>query len=430
MERLAERMRPQQLDQWIGQTHLLAPGQPLRQAIESDLVSSMILYGPPGCGKTSLAHVIGKRSNAHVVRLHASDASVKDVRATIDQAQGIGRLNGQKTILFLDEIHRFTATQQDALLSAVEKGTIILIGATTEHPGFAVQRALLSRVTVFQLHPLSESEIVSGLQCAITDPIRGYGAHQPSITAEEGVLEWIAETANGDLRYAYQMLEWSVQALHASDDAILTRLLVERVVRRPSGGADKSTQYDVLSAFHKSVRGSSDAAVLWFLYGIEQLGMDPRIFLRRLTVACSEDIGMAQPQAMGQALQAWEAFDKIGWPEAKYNCVQAIIFAVESPKSNAIPSAIQRVSDTVANHQGRAEVPHHLRNQPLEKFVQVKGSDRPPDAGYRYPHDYPGHYVKQAYVPLSWKDENFFQPSNQGSELKIQQIREQRKAHR
>ncbi len=432
MERLAQRMRPRTLEEWIGQQHILGEGQPLRTAITQDRVPSMILYGPPGCGKTSLAHVIGKLTSAHVVKLHASDASVKDVRATIDQAYAIGRLNQQHTILFLDEIHRFSATQQDALLSAVEKGTITLIGATTEHPGFAIQRALLSRVTVFQLYALTNDEVIRGLNNAIVDETRGFG--KMNVEFDQTALVRIADASAGDLRYAYQVLEWGIQA--AEHEALVTgqvitlnQALIEKVLRQPTEGADKSTQYDVLSAFHKSVRGSSDAAVIWFLYGVDKLGMDPRIFLRRLTVACSEDIGMAQPQAMGQALDAWNAFEKIGWPEAKYNCVQAIIFAVESPKSNAIPETISTISELTAK-RARVDVPHHLRNQPLEKFTKVQGSDRPKDSVYKYPHDYPDHFVEQSYTPIGWKDEPVFKPSDQGSELKIRQIREQRNKKR
>jgi len=411
---LADRMRPETLDEYIGQEHIIGPGKLLRRMIEADRIASIVLYGPPGCGKTTLAHIISKRTDAEFVKLNAVDASVADVRAVIEQASRNKSMYGTRTILFLDEVHRFNSARQDALLPAVERGTLIFIGATTENPFHYVNGALMSRSTLFQLHPLTHEHSLLAMRRALADERRGLGALR--IQADEEALLHIAHMANGDIRRALNALELAAMTADPEPDGTIriTLQVAEECVRRPTVRADESTQYDVLSAFHKSVRGSSDAALFWFLYAVEKLGMDPFVFIRRLTVACSEDIGLANPQAMVQAVSAMEAYHRIGWPEAKYNIAQAILFAVESPKSNAVALAISRAMETMERF-GSAEVPLHLRD------THYRGAEKLGHKGYKYPHDYPGHYVEQDYLPAAMRNEVFYRATEQGMEEKIRQ---------
>jgi putative ATPase len=420
---LADRMRPETLDDYIGQEHIVGEGKLLRRAIEEDTVTSIILYGPPGCGKTTLAHIISKQTKGRFVRLNAVDASVKDVRDTIEEAENFRALYGQKTILFLDEVHRFNRSRQDALLPAVEKGIIVFIGATTENPFFHVNGALLSRSTLFELHALKPEHSLQAMQKALKDKEKGLG--MLPVQADDEALRHIAEMSAGDIRRALNALELAVLTAPPAKDGTIrvTLAAAEEAIRRPSVNADESTQYDVLSAFHKSVRGSSDAALFWFLYAVEKLGMDPMVFLRRLIVASSEDIGMANPQAMVQAVTAMEAYHKIGWPEAKYNIAQAILFAVESPKSNSIPKALERVTAAMEKTK-RAEVPLHLRD------AHYSGAKQLGHEGYLYPHDFPGHYVKQDYLPASLQHEVFYEATEQGMEEKIRKNQQMRRGRR
>lgn len=416
---LADRMRPRTLDEFIGQQHIVGPGKLLRRMIEADKVSSVIFYGPPGTGKTTLAHIISRHTQGEFEKLNAVDASVKDVREVIERARDTMALYGRKTILFLDEVHRFNSARQDSLLPAVEQGLIIFIGATTENPFFYVNGALMSRSTLFQLEHLTEEHAMIAMKNALLDRERGLGDLQ--LAAEDEALMHIASMAGGDIRRALNALELAALTTAPDADGVVRITLdaAEESIRRPTVKADESTQYDVLSAFHKSVRGSSDAALFWFLYAVEKLGMDPMVFIRRLIVACSEDIGLANPQAMQQAVAALDAFRRIGWPEAKYNIAQAILFAVESPKSNAIAIAIGK-SMAAMEQIGRAEVPLHLRD------AHYAGSAKLGHVGYKYPHDYPGHYVVQQYLPDELKDAQFYEATEQGNEEKIrynQQLR-------
>jgi len=417
---LADRMRPETLDEYIGQEHLVGPGKLLRRAIEADAVTSIVLYGPPGCGKTTLAHIISKRTNADFVRLNAVDASVKDVREVIERAERNKSLYGRKTILFLDEVHRFNTARQDALLPAVEKGTIIFIGATTENPYHSINGALLSRSTLFRLHPLTKEHVLTAMRRALADPVKGLGFMK--LAVDDAAMEHIASMAGGDIRRALTALELAAVTTPSEPDGTvrITLEVAEEAIRQPTVQADESTQYDVLSAFHKSIRGSSDAALFWFLYAVEKLGMDPLVFLRRLVVACSEDIGLANPQAMVQAVSAMEAYHKIGWPEAKYNVAQAILFAVESPKSNAAAVAISRVMEAIDEIKS-AEVPLHLRD------AHYRGAENLGHTGYKYPHDYPGHYVRQQYLPDKLQGRTFYEASDMGMEEKIRLNQERRK---
>ncbi|KJB85900.1 ATPase AAA [Paenibacillus sp. E194] len=420
MRLLADRIRPRTLEEYIGQEHIVGSGRLLRRAIEADRVSSILLYGPPGCGKTTLANIISEQTKGEFVRLNAVDASVKDVRAVIEQADTNKKMYNTKTILFLDEVHRFNRSQQDALLPAVEKGTIIFIGATTENPFHHVNGALISRSTLFQLNPLTKEHSLIAMKRALVDKERGLG-FMP-IQADSDALEHIASMANGDIRRALNALEMAAMTTTPEEDGTvhITLEVAEESVRRPTVQADESVQYDVLSAFHKSIRGSSDAALYWFLYAVEKLGMDPMTFIRRLTVACSEDIGLANPQAMVQAVSALEAYHRIGWPESKYIVAQAILFAVESPKSNSIPLAIARVMQAFEDIK-TAEVPLHLRD------THYKGADKLGHKGYQYPHDYPGHYVEQQYLPDLIKKRVFFMANEQGTEAKMRINQERRR---
>ncbi|AZN42246.1 replication-associated recombination protein A [Paenibacillus albus] len=417
---LADRMRPQTIDEYIGQTDIVGPGKLLRRAIEADQVSSILLYGPPGCGKTTLAHIISKRTQGEFVKLNAVEASVKDVREVIDRARMTKSMYGRKTILFLDEVHRFNSSRQDALLPAVEQGIIIFIGATTENPFHYVNGALLSRSTLFQLESLTREDALTAMRRALSDKERGLGFMELSV--EEAALQHIASMAGGDIRRALNAIELAAVTTPSQPDGsvIVTLEVAEESIRKPTIRADESTQYDVLSAFHKCIRGSSDAALFWFLYAVEKLGMDPMTFVRRLIVACSEDIGLANPQAMVQAVTAMDAYHKIGWPEAKYNITQAILFAVESPKSNAAAIAIGNVMNMI-EQIGSAEVPLHLRD------THYSGAQRLGHVGYKYPHDYPGHYVEQQYLPDRIAKKKFYQATNQGMEDKIRQNQERRK---
>ncbi|UUZ84453.1 replication-associated recombination protein A [Paenibacillus sp. P26] len=417
---LADRMRPVTLDEYIGQEQIVGPGKLLRRAIEADQVTSILLYGPPGTGKTTLANIISHRTSGIFVKLNAVDASVKDVRDVIEQAKQNRALYGKKTILFLDEVHRFNTSRQDAPLPAVEQGIIIFIGATTENPFHHVNGALLSRSTLFQLQPLTHEHSLTAMRRALADRERGLGFLP--LEVEEEALGHLARMAGGDIRRALNALELAALTTPPERDGTvrITMEVAEESIRRPTVKADESTQYDVLSAFHKSLRGSSDAALFWFLYAVEKLGMDPMTFLRRLIVMCSEDIGLANPQAMIQSVTAMDAYHKIGWPESKYVIAQAILFAVESPKSNAIPMAISRIMETMDRLRS-AEVPLHLRD------AHYKGAEKLGHTGYLYPHNYPGHYVEQQYLPDPVKHAHFYEATGQGMEDKIRQNQERRR---
>jgi len=417
---LAERMRARTIEEYIGQEHIVGPGKMLRRAIMTDQVTSILLFGPPGTGKTTLAHVIAHRTDGQFVRLNAVDASVKDVRETIEAAKQTIVSEKRKTILFLDEVHRFRTSQQDALLPAVEAGIIIFIGATTENPFHSINGALLSRSTLFRLEPLTVQHALIAMQRALSDKERGLGALP--IRADEDALLHMATVAGGDLRRALNALELAALTILPDNKGMLhiTRHAAEESIRQPTVAADASTQYDVLSAFHKSVRGSSDAALFWFLYAVEKLGMDPMVFLRRLIVACSEDIGLANPQAMTQSVAAMDAYHKIGWPEARYNIAQAILFAVESPKSNSIGRTMDRIQQTF-DQLGCAEVPLHLRD------AHYQGATKLGHVGYQYPHDFPEHFVKQQYLPEKIKDMVLFEASDQGMEARMKENQSRRR---
>jgi putative ATPase len=406
---LAYRMRPQSLDEVVGQSHLLGPGGPLRRAIESDRLWSVLLYGPPGCGKTTLAEVIARVTRARFLSLNAVTSGVGEIREVVRQAQEERRLYGRRTVLFIDEIHRFNKAQQDALLPFVERGTVILIGATTENPYLHVNRALVSRSLVLPLKPLADDDIRTLLHRALADAERGLGAYPVQLT-EDGE-DAIVRLAGGDARRALNALE--VAVLTGPVDA-RGRIVVDAgqvaaaVQERPvSYDADGDEHYDTISAFIKSVRGSDpDAALLWLAKMLAG-GEDPRFIARRLVILASEDIGNADPHALVLAVAALHAVEAIGMPEARIILAQATTYLARAPKSNASYVAIGRALRDVESGIP-LRVPPHLRG------TGYSGAERlGHGVGYKYPHDYPGHWVEQDYWPEGVSPRVYYQPEEQ-----------------
>ena len=413
---LADRFRPRNLDEYIGQQHIIGKGKLLRRAIEADRLTSIILYGPPGTGKTSLAYVISQVTKSDFVRLNAVSTGVKEVREVMAKASDRLNLYQQKTILFLDEIHRFNKSQQDALLPSVEKGEIILIGATTENPFFEVNSALLSRSQLFRLELLKEIDIQEALLRALEDNERGLGEYQA--TMDQDALEHLIHTANGDLRKALNALELAVTTTEpdAAGTIRVTKEVAEESIQQPAMRYDTADQrYDMISALIKSIRGSATNAALYWLARMLESGEDPKLIMRRLIVHASEDIGMANPAGLEQAIAAFHALEAVGLPEARINMAQCVIFLAESPKSNSviigIDSAFQDVRDGKLG-----EVPKHLRDAHYKGAKQLGHG-----IGYKYPHNYPNHYVEQEYLPAELKGSRYYHPSDQGMEAKLQQ---------
>ena len=412
---LADRFRPRNLDEFIGQKHIIGKGKLLRRAIEADRLSSIILFGPSGTGKTSLAYVISKVTKSNYIRLNAVSTGVKEVRGIIDSAREQLALYGRKTILFLDEIHRFNKAQQDALLPSVEKGEIILIGATTENPFFEVNSALLSRSLIFRLEPLSKGDIQLAVELILKDKERGLGNYHTEI--DNDALEHLINTANGDLRKALNALELAITTTEPDNKGVIKINLqtAEDSIQLPAMRYDTGDQrYDMISAMIKSIRGSATDAALFWMARMLEAGEDPKFIARRLIVHASEDIGMANPNALEQAVAAWQALQVVGMPEARINLAQCIIYLSESPKSNSVIKAIDSVISDIRKSE-LGEVPVHLRDtsyQGAKKFGHGKG--------YKYPHDYPNHYVEQEYFPKGM-DKKYYFPSDQGMETKLSQ---------
>ncbi len=415
---LADRLRPRTIDEFIGQEQIIGKGKLLRRAIEADQLSSIILYGPSGTGKTSLAYVISQLTSSNFIQLNAVSTGVKEVREIITTARDDLRLYGRRTILFLDEIHRFNKAQQDALLPSVEKGELILIGATTENPFFEVNSALLSRSQIFRLEPLAETEIKEALKSAIIDRERGLGHYNIEISDE--ALEHIVISANGDLRIALNALELAVKTTEMDERGIVVIdiEIAAESIQKPVLRYDTGDQrYDTISAFIKAIRGSETDAALYWLARMLEAGEDPKLVVRRLIVHASEDIGMANPQALEQAVAALHALEFIGLPEARINIAQAVIYLCESPKSNSVIVAIDHaIADVKAGLLG--EVPIHLRDS---NYLGAKKLGH--GKGYKYPHDYPEHYVEQDYLPAGMEKRTYYKPSDQGMEEKLQKRR-------
>ena len=409
---LAHRMRPRNLDEYVGQRHILAEGRLLRRAIEADRVSSLILFGPPGCGKTALAYVIADRTHARFVRLNAVTSNVKELREVIQQAAWRRKGEGLRTILFIDEIHRFNRMQQDALMPSVEDGTVTLIGATTYNPFFSIASALVSRSRVFELKPLAPEDIRDLLRRAVRDSDRGLGGL--GVVADDDALEHLVGSANGDARKALSGLELAALTTDPGEDGhrhITLPIAAESVQKRAvvydqSGDA----HYDTASAFIKSMRGSDPDAALYWLAKMITAGEDPTFIARRMVIAAAEDVGLADPQALVVATAALSAAEAIGLPEAQIPLAEAVIYIASAPKSNAAYNAISAAMADIEENP-TLPVPEHLAGSNYPGAARL-GRGK----GYLYPHDYPGHHVAQDYLP---EPRRFYEPTDQGFEKEI-----------
>ncbi len=393
-EPLAYRMRPKTLEEYVGQEHILGKDKILYRTIKADRLSSIILWGPPGCGKTSLARVISNTTKYQFTKLNAVTAGVADIKKAIEEA-GNPLLNPSgKCILFIDEIHRFNKLQQDALLPFVEKGTVILIGATTENPYFEVNKALISRSMVFKLEPLNEDDIFKVLKSSL---VREEGLGQYKIKIEDETLHKIAETANGDVRTALNGLEVAVLTTKIGEDGYITitdQIAKESVQNRKAIFDKKGdSHYDNISAFIKSMRGSDADAAVFYLARALNGGEDPMFLARRIVISAAEDVGMANPNALVIATNAMQAVHMVGMPEARIILSEAAVYVATSKKSNASYLAINKALEDVST-KDTGEIPMHIRNAPIEG-MKSEGYG----VGYKYPHDYPGHYVEQQYLP-------------------------------
>ena len=408
-------MRPRTLDEVAGQAHLLAPGKPLRQAIESGRLHSLVLWGPPGTGKTTLARLIAQSSQAQFIALSAVMAGVKDIRAAVDAARAERERSGRPTVLFLDEVHRFNKAQQDTFLPYLEDGTLTFVGATTENPSFEVVSALLSRARVYVLKPLGEEDLLRLLRTALTDAQRGLGAL--ALEADPQALELIARAADGDGRRALNMLELAASLTEAAGPG--ARITLECATEVASGTRrrfDKGGEqfYDQISALHKAVRGTDpDAALYWFARMLDG-GCDPLYIARRVVRMAVEDIGLADPRAFALVLDAWEAYDRLGSPEGELALANAVVYLACAPKSNAVYVAMGEVKADIERF-GMLEVPLRLRNAPT-RLMENLGYGR----GYRYAHDEPGGYAAgERYLPDELPDRRYYRPVPRGLEIKI-----------
>lgn len=407
MTPLAERLRPQNLDEYIGQQHLVGPGAVLRNMVDSGHITSFILWGPPGVGKTTLAKIIAKRLDVPFYILSAVNSGVKDVREAIDKARRNHYFGSQSPILFIDEIHRFSKSQQDALLAAVETGEVTLIGATTENPSFEVIRPLLSRCQVYLLHSLSADDLQLLANRAINHDTYLAQRH-PEIKESEALLRY----SGGDARKLLNILDLIAAATPENAPLLVTNEIVVKLLRENPATYDKKgeSHYDIISAFIKSIRGSDpDAATYWLARMVEG-GEDPQFIARRLVISAAEDIGLANPNALLLANAAFDAVSRIGRPEARIPLAEATIYLATSPKSNSAYLAINAAIEEVKQNPN-VPVPLHLRNAPTQLMTQLGYSD-----GYLYPHDYPNHFVDQQYLPDEIKNHRFWIPADNDHE--------------
>ena len=406
---LAERMRPNTLDEYIGQRHLVGKGAVLRNMIEARRITSFILWGPPGVGKTTLAQIVANTLQLPFYTLSAVTSGVKDVREVIDKARGGRFFNEGNPILFIDEIHRFSKSQQDSLLGAVEKGVVTLIGATTENPSFEVIRPLLSRCQLYVLKPLGDDDLMELMQRAIT--------HDPELSQRQIVLKEtgaILRYSGGDARKLLNILELVVESSSDEKVVIEDKRVVECLQQNPMA-YDKGGEmhYDIISAFIKSIRGSDPDAALYWLARMIEGGEDPSFIARRLVISASEDVGLANPNALLLANAAFDAVMKIGWPEARIPLAEATVYLAASPKSNSAYNGINKALQIV-RQTGNQPVPLHLRNAPTEMMKDLGYA-----SGYKYSHDYPGHFVEQQFMPDSLRDTRIWEAQHSPSEYKL-----------
>lgn len=419
---LADRMRPRTLEEFYGQKHIVGEGKLLRRAIMADKLSSSIFFGPPGCGKTTLAQIIANTTKSAFRKVNAVTTGVKEVREIIAEAEKQQRLYGSTTYLLLDECHRWSKAQSDSILPAIEQGVIRFIGSTTENPLVSMTPAIVSRCRLFQFRPLGKAEVKEAILHALMDKERGYGNLE--IQMDEQALEHFADIANGDVRTALNGVELAVLTTEPDQTGALriTLEIAEESIQRRAVRCDEEEYYNMLSAFCKSLRGSdSDAALFWcgrMLYA----GVDPRSIVRRMIVHSSEDVGMANPMAMQQAVAAMQALESIGMPEARLNIAQAIIYICESPKSDSVTKAAEAAFYD-AEHCYQSGVPLHLRD------THYQGAERLGNGKtYQYPHDFPGHYVPQQYLPEELEGKRYYEPTSQGSEARIAEAKRRRQA--
>jgi len=410
---LADRMRPRTLDEFVGQDHILGEGKLLRRAIEADRVTSVLFYGPPGTGKTTLARIIANTTEAHFTSLNAVLSGVKDIREAIQKAENRLRHHQQRTILFIDEVHRFNTAQQDALLPHVENGTVIFIGATTENPYFEVNNALVSRSRLFELEPLDEQALRQVAAMALTDEERGYGDLDVEVT--EQALDHLIDTANGDARGVLNALELAVETTEpdAGDTIRIDLEVAEDSIQQRAVLYDKEgdAHFDTISAFIKSLRGSDPDAALYWLARMMYAGEEPRFILRRMLIFAAEDVGMADPRALQVAQSAAQGFEYVGLPEGQFLLAECCLYLATAPKSNTTFSYFDAL-DHVREEQTE-DVPTHLKDANRDKEGLGHGE------GYKYPHAYREHYTPQQYLPSEMQGTYFYEPSGQGYEADV-----------
>ena len=403
---LAARMRPRTFEEFVGQSHLVGPGKVLSKLVEGGHLPSIVLWGPAGTGKTTLAHLLASAAGAQLTQLSAVSSGVADARKVMEGAKGGPGLF--RTVLFVDEVHRWSKNQQDVLLPAVEEGTITLIGATTENPYFSLNTPLLSRCLLLRLEPLTAEDLRALLRRALEDPDRGLG--RLGVTAADDALDHLVEIAGGDARMALTGLEAAALAASSAGTGEVSRDLAAEAVQRRAVVYDRQgdAHYDVISAFIKSIRGSDPDATLFWLARMLEAGEDPRYIVRRMIVHASEDIGLADPRALQIAVAAAHALEHVGLPEARLNLAQAAIYLARAPKSNSVYAALNAAMEDAASAD---PVPTHLRDASYPGARKLGHGE-----GYRYPHDYPGHVVEQEYRPVRFTGRRYYEPSGEGEE--------------
>lgn len=417
MAPLAARMRPETLDEFVGQKHIIGKGKMLYRAIIADNLSSVIFYGPPGTGKTTLARIIANTTKRSFVQINATTAGIKDIKEVVSEAKDRLAVSQNKTILFIDEIHRFNKTQQDALLPHVEDGTIILIGATTENPYFEVNKALVSRSIIFELYQLNTEDIKELINRAVTDSKKGYGMFK--INMDKDALEFLSDTANGDARTALNAVELAVLSTPKDENGVINidiETAQECIQKRALNyEKDGDNHYDTISAFIKSMRGSDPDAALYYLAKMLYAGEDPNFIARRIVICASEDVGNADPHALQVAVSAAQAVTFIGMPESRIILAQAVTYISCAPKSNASYSGVEKAFHDVKTVKIKS-VPNHLKDSHYPGAKELGHG-----IGYKYAHDFEGHYVKQQYLPDELVGTVYYEPTENGVEKRIKE---------